>query len=132
VRQLAEDDQDGQAEDEAGDYRLGEEFRDPADAEEARGDQDETGAQGQGRRVRRSLRRAGDPEAGEQRARQHRHRRHRTHDELPRRAEDRVRHQCHRHRVEAHLDRGTGDRGVAERLGDGQRRHHGTGDDIAA
>ena len=56
MRQLAEDDQDGQAEDEAGDYRLGEEFRDPADAEEARGDQHEAGAQSQGRRVRRSLR----------------------------------------------------------------------------
>ena len=37
-----------------------------------------------------------------------------------------------RHRVEAHLDRCTSDRGVAERLRDGECRHDGPGDGIAA
>ena len=46
---------------EAGDNRLGEKLRHPADAEEACNDQDQAGAQGQGRRVWRGLSRARTP-----------------------------------------------------------------------
>ena len=132
VGYLTEDDEDGQAQHEAGDDRLGQELRHPSDPKEAGGEQDQPGAQRQRGCVGRRLRRPRNPEAGEKRPRQHRHRRHRPHDELTRRAEDRVRHQSHRHRIQAHLDRGAGDRGVAERLRNRERRHHGARDDIAA
>ncbi len=131
ARDLADDDEQHEAEHEPRHDRLGQELRGPADAQQTTDDEREAGGDRERRGetdgpLRIALREARDERAGE-----HRHRRDRPDHEVRRGAEHGVRQQRQRDRVEPDLNRHAGDAGVAERLGNRERGDDGAGQQVA-
>ena len=119
-RDLADDDQHDQTSHEAGDDRLAEELRDPAEAKKADRDEDDAGRDREHRGQLDGQLGVTAGQGADDRPRQHRDRRDRPDEQQPRGAEERVGEQGRRQRVEADLHRHARDDGIPEGLGHGE------------
>ncbi len=127
---LADDDEHDQASHEAGDDRLAEELRDPAQAQQADRDEDDAGRDREHRGQLDGQLGVTAGQGAHDRPRQHRDRRDRPDEQQPRGAEERVGEQGGRQRVEADLHGYARDDGVPEGLGDGQGGDEQAGEEV--
>ena len=131
LRQLLDGDEDREPEDEGFDDGTRQELRDEPEPQTPRGQEhaaDEEHERGGVRQV--VVMTDGDVPDG--RGEQHRRRRGARHDDVPARAEDRVRGERREERVQACLGRKTGQSRVGDHLGHEQPPHRRAGDGVEA